>query len=143
MNDKYARKYDSSFGYRREPIDILTAGAGFNQASKPDASLTFRDEEKVTITTQRVPDRVELSLTLEEAFTLRSILYGVGGCPEGTARGYASSITTRLDRLGIYPEADSHNDSIHFRARSRELIQKAAEAFRIRTTSSSPTLSAA
>jgi hypothetical protein len=112
-----SRKYDKEFA-----------------PSKPDASLTYRDEEKVTITTKRVPDRVELSLTIEEALTLASILGGVGG-RDTSARSYSSSVIDKLWRVGISVDAElsqgmKNRTAIFYADFTKPTIQKLAEEFR-------------
>lgn len=55
-----------------------------------------------TRTTRSVDeDVVTLTMTVDEAKTLRALLFNVGGCPYDSPRKHSSSISGALDSAGI------------------------------------------
>ncbi len=77
----------------------------------PDSSTTSASATRTTVEerveTVRLREVVVLTLTQEEADTLRTVLRFVGGCPHTSRRRHASAVAAALDKAGcVGSEAD-------------------------------------
>ena len=60
-----------------------------------------KEVERVVREQKRVVTGVELTLTPEQAITLRTILQYVGGSPRESIRGHAEEVDGALDEAGV------------------------------------------
>lgn len=78
-----------------------------------------RSQIEERVMTVQLRDVITLTLTPDEADTLRTILRFVGGCPSESRRKHSDSICEALDSVGAkYSEEDVGRDSrrgVHFR----------------------------
>ncbi len=58
---------------------------------------------KATADFRRVLDRVELTLSGDEAQTLRDILENIGGCPDTSRRMHTDAVRDALQAQDVYP----------------------------------------
>ena len=72
---------------------------------------------KATADFRRVLDRVTLTLSGDEAQTLRDILEHVGGCPDTSRRMHTDAVMNALQGQDVYPSNKSDvraQSSIYF-----------------------------